>query len=86
MSTASALQKLTEFEAGDEDDDSEWLIIKVPKKMKSKSFLVDYCDGDAEDDYKWLEGPHPQEHTTVKDLLDRGANLGKKGESKVIPI
>ncbi len=45
MSTASVLQKLTEFDTCGEDSESEWLIIKVPKQMKNKSFLVDYCDG-----------------------------------------
>ncbi len=77
MSTASALQKLTEFESGDEDDESEWLIIKVPKKMKRKYFLVDYCDGDAEDEFQWLEGPHLQGETTIEDLLERKRNQSR---------
>jgi hypothetical protein len=38
----------------DDDGEREWLIIKVPKKMKNKSFMVDYCDGHAEDEFKWL--------------------------------
>jgi hypothetical protein len=72
MNTAAALQKLTEFDTCDDDEShSEWLIIKVPKKMKHMSFLVDYCDGDAEDEFQWLKGPHLQRETTVEDLLDR---------------
>ncbi len=50
---------------------------KVPKKMRNKSFMVNYCDGDAEDGFHWLEGPHHQEHTTVKDLLERRRSMSR---------
>jgi hypothetical protein len=57
----------------EDGEESEWLIIKVPKEMQQEGelFLVDYVDGDTEDEFKWLEGPHCQAHTTVQDLLDR---------------
>ena len=79
MSTASTLQKLTEGDTLEDGEESEWLIIKVPKEMQQEGelFLVDYVDGDTEDEFKWLEGPHCQAHTTVQDLLDRRRTLSR---------
>ncbi len=78
MGSAACLQELTRHDSLEDDEENEWLIIKVPKKMKNKSFVVDYCDGDAEDEFQWLEGPHHQEHTTVKDLLDRRRSQSRR--------
>ena len=52
MSTASTLQKLTEGDSLEDGEESEWLIIKVPKEMQQEGelFLVDYVDGDTEDE------------------------------------
>ena len=77
MSTSEALQRLTN-DAILDDGESEWLIVKVPKTLKGRSFLVDYVDGDTEDEFKWLEGPHSQEDTTIADLLDRRRSLSRK--------
>ncbi len=82
LGSAACLQKLTEHDVMDFDDENEWLIIKVPKKMRNKSFMVDYCDGDAEDEFHWLEGPHHQEHTTVKDLLERRRSMSRVNRSR----
>jgi hypothetical protein len=77
MSTAEALLRLTQHDKED-DGESEWLIIKVPKKIKHDKFLVDYVDGDTEDEFQWLEGPHSQTHTTIADLLDRRRSQPRK--------
>ncbi len=77
MSTSEALQRLTN-DAIMDDGESEWLIVKVPKALKGRSFLVDYVDGDTEDEFKWLEGPHSQKHTTIADLLDRRRSQSRK--------
>ena len=70
MTTSEALEMLTR-NGKEDDEENAWLIIKAPKKLKGKGFLVDYCDGDKKDKYHWLEGPHKPEHTTVEDLLER---------------
>jgi hypothetical protein len=51
------------------DSKDEWIILKVPKKMKGKFFFADFCDGDSEDEFQWLEGPYLMENFTVADLL-----------------
>jgi hypothetical protein len=69
-SSAEALDWLTNNNEK-EDEDCEWLVIKVPKNSKKEFFWVDYCNGDAEDKFQWLERLHLQEHVTVSDLLER---------------
>jgi hypothetical protein len=81
MGASEALNKLTN-EKDEDQDDSEWLIIKVSKKTKRESFMVDYCDGDSEDEYQWLEGPHDLQHTSVGDLLDRRRSQSRKNRRK----
>jgi hypothetical protein len=81
MGASEALNKLTK-EKDEDQDDSEWLIIKVSKKTKRESFMVDYCDGDSEDEYQWLEGPHDLQHTSVGDLLDRRRSQSRRNRRK----
>jgi hypothetical protein len=81
MGASEALEKLTN-EKDEDHDDSEWLIIKVSKKTKKESFMVDYCDGDSEDEYQWLEGPHDLQHNSVGDLLDRRRSQSRRNRRK----
>ena len=50
MTTSEALEMLTR-NGKEDDEENAWLIIKAPKKLKGKGFLVDYCDGDEKDEY-----------------------------------
>jgi hypothetical protein len=77
MSTSEALLRLTQEENLVEEE-SEWLIVKVPKAPKSKLFLVDYVDGDTEDEFRWLEGLLSQAHISIADLLERRRGQSRK--------
>ncbi len=68
------LGRLTKGEKDAMDSDDEWIVIKVPKKMKGKFFFADFCDGDSEDEFQWLEGPYLQKSFTVADLLKMRAD------------
>ena len=78
MITTEALDRLTKYEEDDLVEEDEWIIIRVPKKVKKDYFLVDYCDGDEWDEYEWLEGPHLQSTVTVEDLLERERSMPRK--------
>jgi hypothetical protein len=58
LGTTEALSRLTRNNKDKKDLDDEWVIIKVPKKMKGKFFFAIFCDGDSEDEFQWLEGPY----------------------------
>ena len=78
MRTTEALDRLTKYKEDDLVEEDEWIIIRVPKKVKKDYFLVDYCDGDEWDEYEWLEGPHLQSTVTVEDLLERERSMPRK--------
>ncbi len=58
MGTTEARDRLTRNGKDKRDSEDEWIVVKVPKKMKGKFFLADFCDGDSEDEFQWLEGPY----------------------------
>jgi hypothetical protein len=46
------VEKGKKFKKEDLDSDDEWIVIKVPKIMKGKFFLADFCDGDSEEEFQ----------------------------------